>query len=48
MDCAHDAAEFCAVFFYVLTALQGADREAWCMTLWSLWQSRNDRIWENK
>lgn len=41
-------ASFGAVFFAALNALTGNNYEAWCMTLWSLWQSRNTHIWENK
>lgn len=35
-------------FFWVLTALSDSDCNAWCMTLWSLWQSKNKCVWENK
>lgn len=45
-DFASTRANFGAVFFAICRALR--EREAWCMTLWSLWQSCNDRIWENK
>lgn len=37
---------FCYVFFHVLSSLQTEDRRTWAMTLWSLWRSRNQKIWE--
>lgn len=35
----------------VLTTLKSLDegkRQIWCMCLWSLWKSRNHKLWENK
>lgn len=37
-----------AVFFSVLDVLNASDGVAWRMTLWSLSQSQNQRVWENK
>lgn len=36
-----------AIFFSVLAVLNEQDKDAWCMTLWSVWQGRNNCIWEN-
>lgn len=36
------------VFYASINSFTGNNWEVWCMTLWSLWQSRNARIWENK
>lgn len=36
------------MFFAILTTLCDNDRSTWCMTLWSLWQGRNERVRENK
>lgn len=40
--------DFSVVFFSVLAVLNEHEKTASCMTLWSIWQSRNDRVWENK
>lgn len=48
IDIAATHASIGVVFFVALNVLAGTDREAWCMTLWSLWHSRNAHIWENK
>lgn len=37
---------FCDVFFHVFSSLQREDRRTWAMTLWSLWRSRKQKIWE--
>lgn len=42
------ADNFSAVFFSVFASLNASDGVAWCMSLWSLWKSRNERVWENK
>lgn len=34
-------------FFQVLDRLKGDDRLAWCMSLWSIWSSRNQLVWNN-
>lgn len=35
-------------FFAVLGALNASDCVVWCMTLLSLWRSRDERVWNNK
>lgn len=40
--------DFSSIFFQILATVTASEKIAWCMVLWSLWESKNDHVWENK